>query len=66
MFSLQNGGELPKVVEREFDNFFSRLRKFLITPAGQHNADGTHTGITYTGPVSSITVIDGIVTDITP
>jgi hypothetical protein len=73
MFALQHRGELPPVVEREFENFMSRLRKFLLatdgttrSDRGQHNEDGTHTGITYTGSVTSITIVNGIVTDVTP
>jgi hypothetical protein len=61
MFALQNRGELKGVIEREFDNLISRLRKFVRT---EHNEDGTHTGVTYSGPVTNITVVNGIVTEV--
>lgn len=73
MFALQHRGELSAAVEREFENFMSRLRKLLISPdgttvdgKGQHNVDGSHTGVTYSGTVSSITIVNGIVTAVEP
>lgn len=39
MFALQNRGELPGVVELEFENLISRIRKLWLT---EHNEDGTH------------------------
>ena len=70
MFSLQNRGELPGVVESELENLISRLRKFLLK---NHQEDGTHAvtqagvkyeGVTYEGAVTSLKIINGIVVEV--
>lgn len=66
MFSLQNRGELPGVVESEFENLISRLRKFLLQ---EHDEQGRHVnvtasgeaGVTYNGTVTSLKIVDGII-----
>lgn len=63
MFALQNRGGIPERVSREFENFMSRLRKLWLT---EHDEDGTHQGVTYSGTVSSITIVNGIVTEVEP
>lgn len=61
MFGLQYRGELPEIVERELEALVVRIKRYLLSG---HNDDGTHKGITYSGTVTNITVVDGIVTDV--
>lgn len=69
MFGMQNRGELPGIVELELDNFYTRIRKLLLK---EHNEKGEHVnvtaagevGITYTGPVANIRIVNGIVVEV--
>lgn len=65
MFALQNRGELPGPTELELENFYTRIRKFLLK---EHNESGEHAngepGITYSGPVTNIRVVNGIVVEV--
>lgn len=46
MIGIQNRGNLPTVVEEEFDNFATRIRQFFLF---EHNEDGSH--IAAQGPI---------------
>lgn len=50
-------------VDSAIDAAIMRLRHLFTV---EHNDDGTHKGLTYTGTVTQITVVNGIVTKVTP
>lgn len=61
MFGHQFRSQVAGKVDSAIDGLIQRLRHMFTT---EHNEDGTHRGVTYSGTVTNITVVNGIVTKV--
>lgn len=61
MFGFPTRAQVAGKVSSTLDGLVSRLRYMFDA---EHDVNGHHKGITYTGPITNITVVNGIVTKV--